>query len=140
MLPRFVDDRLVLSEVCRQIGQVNRKCRRKRSIPFPIGIGNYSYLSSLDAQNIERSMVNMTLHSFHGRFPFDGNGYVKNNLALGPDYLHFTTMQDYWANCENDFEVRKRYWMRFTVQKIIDYKMGWDVIGITKDGSNLIDP
>ena len=30
--------------------------------------------------------------------------------------------------------------MRFTVQQIIDYKMGWDVIGITEDGSDLIDP
>ena len=30
--------------------------------------------------------------------------------------------------------------MRFTVQQIIDFKMGWDVTGITKDGSDLIDP
>ena len=92
----------------------------KRSIPFPIGIGHYSCLSSSDAQNIERSMVNMTLHSLHSRFPFDGSGYVKNNLALGPSYLHFPTMEDYWANYENDFKVRERDWMRFTVQQTID--------------------
>ena len=30
--------------------------------------------------------------------------------------------------------------MRFIVQKIIDYKMGWDVTGVVEDGSNLIDP
>ena len=140
MLPHFVDERLVLSEVCWQIGQVNKKCRNKRSIPFPIGIGHYSHLSSSDAQNIERSMVNMTLHSFHGRFPFDGSGYVKNNLALGPVYLHFPTMENYWENCEDDFEVRRRDYMWFTVQQIIDYKMEWDVTCITEDGLDLIDP
>lgn len=43
-------------------------------------------------------------------------------------------------NCENDFEVRKRDWMRFIVQQIIDYNMGWDVIGIIEDSSNLVDP
>lgn len=85
-------------------------------------------------------MVNITLHSFHSRFPFDGSGYVKNNLALGLDYLHFPTMEDYWANCENDFEVRRKDWMRFTVRKIIDYKMGWDVTGIIEDNLDLIDP
>ena len=130
----------MLLEVCRQTSQVNKKCRNKRSIPFPIGIGHYSCLSSLDAQNIERSMVNITLHSFNSHFPFDGSRYVKNNLALGPSYLHFPTMEDYWVNYENGFEVRRRDWMRFIVQKIIDYKMGWDVIGIKEDGSNLIDP
>ena len=85
-------------------------------------------------------MVNITLHSFHGCFPFDGSGYVKNNLALGPNYLHFPTMEDYWVNYENNFELRKRDWMRFTVQKIIDYKMGWDVTGIMEDGLDLIEP
>ena len=38
MLPCFADDRLVLSKVCGQIGQLNKKCRNKRSIPFPIVI------------------------------------------------------------------------------------------------------
>lgn len=85
-------------------------------------------------------MVNITLHSFYSRFPFDHSGYVKNNLALGPGYLHFPTLEDYWANCEHDFEVRKSDWMRFTIQEIIDYKMGWDVTGVTKDRSDLIDP
>ena len=65
---------------------------------------------------------------------------VLLEVALGPDYLHFPTMEDYWVNCVNDFKVRRRDWMRFIVQKIIDYKMGWDVIGITEDGSDLIDP
>ena len=57
----------------------------------------------------------------------------------GSDYLHFPIMEDYWENCENDFEVRRRDWMRFTVQKIIDYKMGWDVTGIKEDELYLID-
>ena len=85
-------------------------------------------------------MVNINFHSFHSCFPFDGSRYVKNNLALGPDYLHFPIMEDYLVNCKNDFEVRRRDWMKFMVQKIIDYKMGWNVIGIKDDGSDLIDP
>ena len=85
-------------------------------------------------------MVNITLHSFNSQFPFDGNKYVKNNLALGPHYLHFSTMEDYVGNSENDYKVRRRDWMIFIVQQIIDYKMGWNVIGIKEDMSDLIDP
>ena len=97
-------------------------------------------LSSFDAQNIDWSTVNISLHSFHSWFPFDGNKYVKNNLALGPCYLHFPTMEDYWENCENDYKVRRRDWMIFILQQIIDYKMGWNVIDIKEDQSDLIDP
>lgn len=120
MLPHFADDRLVLVEVCSWIGLVKKKCSKKRSIPFPISIGYYNCLSSSDAQNIERSMVKITFKSFQSHFPFDGSGYVENNLILGFGYLHFPMMEDYWKNYENDFEVRKKDWMRLTVQKIID--------------------
>ena len=120
MLRHFVDDRLVLLEVCRQIGQVKKKCRNIGSIPFPIGIKHYNCLSSFDAQNIERSMVNINLHSFHSRFPFDGNKYVKNSFSLGTRYLHFPTMEDCWENCENAYKVRRRDQMIFRVEQIID--------------------
>ena len=84
-------------------------------------------------------MVNITLYSFNNCFPFDGSRYAKNNLALGLGYLHFPTMEDYWENYENDFEVWRKEWMRFTVQQILDYKMGWDVTGIKEDELYLID-
>lgn len=79
-------------------------------------------------------MVKMNLYSFYSRFTFGGSEYVKNNLTLGPSYLYFATMEDYWGNCDNDLKVRRRDYMRITVQKIIDYKMGWDVTGIKEDG------
>ena len=49
-------------------------------------------------------------------------------------------MEDYWENYENDYKVRRRDRMIFIVQQIIDYKMGWNVIGIKEDVSDLIDP
>ena len=49
-------------------------------------------------------------------------------------------MEDYSEDCEDDFEVRKRYWIRFTFQQTIDFELGWDVIGIQEDGSDLNDP
>jgi len=85
-------------------------------------------------------MVNINLHSFHSRFPFDGNKYVKNSFSLGTRYLHFPTMEDYWENCENAYKVRRRDWMIFKAEQIIDYKMIWNVIGIKEDVSDLIYP
>jgi len=50
-LPRYVDDKMVLIELCRQIGSLNKKCKDKRKpgIPFPIGLSHYNYKSFADA-------------------------------------------------------------------------------------------
>lgn len=57
-------------------------------------------------------MVNFTLYVYDACFPFDSKGFVKNNLELGLDYYHFPTMEDFWEDCEDDFELRRRDWMR----------------------------
>jgi len=40
-------------------------------------------------------------------FPFNSKGYVRDNLQLGAGYCHFLDLEDFWEDCENDYEVRK---------------------------------
>lgn len=62
---------------------------------------------------------------------------VKNNLKLGPSFFHLPTLEDYWANCFDEFEVRRRNWMRFSLRQIVTYGLDWDVQGIEDDESDL---
>lgn len=142
MLPRFVDDKLILIEICRQISQINKLCRNRRvdEMLFPIDIGYYSYDTASDARNIERSIATINLHPYTMRFPYDSKGYAVNAFKLNPSLGHFPALEDFWEDCENDFEVRKRDWMWLTVRQVVDFQVDIDVIGIDDDEGPLVDP
>ncbi len=142
MLPKFVDDKLFLIEMCRHIIQINKlsKNRRIDKIPFPISIGHYSYDTTSDARNIERSITTINLHPYIMCFPYDSKGYVVNELKLTPSFDHFLSLEDFWEDCENDFEVKKRDWMQLTRRQVIDFKVYIDVTSINDDEASLFDP
>ena len=49
---------------------------------------------------------------------FDYLGFVKSNFKNVDSFIHVPHLEDYWANCPDEFEVRKRLWSRLTVRKI----------------------
>ena len=109
MLPRFVDDKLVLVEMCRQISQINKLCRNRKvdERPFPIGIGYYNCDTASDARNIERSIATINLHPYTMHFPYDSKDYAVNELKLASGLGHFLALENFWEDCECFFEVRK---------------------------------
>ena len=91
MLPRFVDDKLVLIEMCRYISQINKLYRNRRidKIHFPISIRYYSCDTTSNARNIERFIATINLHPYTMCFPYDSKGYVVNELKLNPSLIIF---------------------------------------------------
>ena len=73
-------------------------------------------------------------------FPYDSKGYAVNELKLTPILGHFPALEDFWEDCEDDFEVRKRDWMQLIVRQVIDFKVDIDVTGINDDEVSLVDP
>ncbi|KAH9292607.1 hypothetical protein KI387_042207, partial [Taxus chinensis] len=72
-LPMFCNDKMALIEICRQLDKLHRTCRDKKisGLHFPISLGNYTCKIALDAQNVERALVPITVHFFKPRTCFD---------------------------------------------------------------------
>lgn len=61
-------------------------------------------------------------------------------MRLSPRYLNFPNIEDFWDDCEDEFEVRKRDWVGFNLKQICNFKMEWIIEDIKDDESDLIDP
>lgn len=96
---------------------MNKSCAdmKKVGIPFPIGLGCYKCKSQSNALNLKRDIAKCSLDTYERRFPFDNKNFVRNHLYLGPRYYHMPHLKDFWADCVDDNEVRKRDWMRLSL-------------------------
>lgn len=80
-----------------------------------------------------------SLHMYDEHLHFYLNDYISNNLKVGPIFFHQPSLEDYWADFFDEYEVR-RSWMQFFVEKIIIYGLGWDLQDIIEDGYDIVDP
>lgn len=74
---------------------------------FLVSSGPFICESMLDALNIEKQMSRYNLHNYDDHFPFDIKDYIKNNLKLGQGFFHLPTVEDYWVDFFDEFEVRR---------------------------------
>ena len=98
--PRYMDNKVVLVELCQQILEVNTLCLNVKNIfriPFPIVVGPYSFSSRLDAQNLVKSFENnikLLYYEIH-RPLYDLVNFVRDNLKLGYAYKDVLDIEDF---------------------------------------------
>ena len=87
-LPRYLEDKVVLVELCQQILEVNTFCfnvKKIAGIPFPIVVGPSSCASKSNASNIvKRFKKNIKLVDYEVLKPqYDLVKFLKGYLKLG---------------------------------------------------------
>ena len=69
-------------------------------------VGAFSCESRSDAKNLLKSFeLRYSLGSYEELRPmFDPNGYAHDVLQIGSVVKHHTTIEDYWADCKDEYE------------------------------------
>ena len=83
-----------------------RKILKKKGYEFPMKVGAYSCKSHFDAKNILKVFkMKYKLEMYEVMRPmFDPNGYARDVLQIGSVIKHIITVEDYWADCKDEFE------------------------------------
>lgn len=120
-LPRYTFDSFVLTKVSRQLAHIDKRLGAKgeSGVVFPVKLGYYSYKLVSDALNLELEFKRMNLQPYVARRRFDSKGYTRENLNIDSHFCHDPHIENYWENCKDEHEVRKRFWSRFTLQQIV---------------------
>lgn len=75
------------------------------------------------------------------RHKFDSRRFSIEKLNVDIDFCHEPQLEDYWENCDDEFEVRKRLWSRFIVQQIVTMGLSMNVFDVQEDeGEEVVDP
>lgn len=64
---------------------------------------------------------------------YDRKDFVKTSLYLGTSYYHLPRIEEFWEDYEDEYEVRKRDWMQFTLEKIKQFELKREVNEIEDD-------
>lgn len=64
------------------------------------------------------------------RCNFDGKIFATTQYRLEADFSHKAQTKDYWVEFTNEYEVRKRLWVRFTLGKIVTFKLEMHIQGV----------
>ena len=68
---------------------------------------------------------------------FEPNGYARDVLQIGIVIKHATTIEDYWANCQDEFESLDHAFIKLRVDQVKMYKVNIDIEGVEDDGQNM---
>lgn len=68
---------------------------------------------------------------------FDPNRYARDVLQIGSVIKHITTIEDYQANCRDEFESCDHAFIRLTMDQLKMYEVDLDVEGVEDDGKNM---
>jgi hypothetical protein len=86
-------------------------------------------------------LTRLCFKSFFPRDNFDYSGFVKSNFRDATSFSHVPHLEDYWANCPDEFEVRKRLWSRMIVKQINMFQVDLVTQGVTEeDTEEIVDP
>ena len=102
-------------ELARQLEHYDRIMRLKgeTSITFSFGIGNDSCPNCAAFLAVEKELEWYHLGWYRARQGFDPNGVIKTSHRN--TFKHVPTIEDYWANAQDGFHVRKLAFSRLSV-------------------------
>ena len=58
---------------------------------------------------------------------------MQAQFELRPFFTHITHMEVLWDDCEEDCEVRKIWWCRFTLKQTKEFKLHMNFKGVEED-------
>ena len=112
---------------------------KKKVYEFPMKFGAFSCESQFDAKNMLKTFkTKYHLEMYEVVRPmFDPKGYAREVSQIGGTVKHVTTIEDYWADCRDEFESRDRAFARLMVRQVKTYGINLDVEGLEDDGQNM---
>lgn len=99
-------------------------------------MGLYRCRSAVDAKLMSLEMVRLNLKYLIER-SYDPRGLYATHLEQRSS--HESSMEDYWVNCDDEYEVRRRNYRRFRLSQIADF-MSEDIEGLSDDEGEVILP
>ena len=91
---------------------------QKKGYDFPMKVKTYIFESRLETKNmIKEFEKKYKLDMYEDLRPtFDPFGYARDVLQIGSTLKHVVTMEDYWANCKDEFERHNSIFARLTIE------------------------
>ena len=116
-LPCYPFDKVLLLELCKQIVQVTRQFGDQclHLFEFSITIGNYSYANLDVAKSAEIDVVHLQINII-GNVCYNFDPVGRISTIVEKSYKHQPTLEDHWANCVNEKQIRKREYCRLLVE------------------------
>lgn len=139
MLPRYPSDEVVIMEFLRQAHDVHTvlRNRKKPVLSFPFGLGIYTCRLVADAKSMGDELSKLGLKPYNERRSYDPHGVFAAQLEK--NYAHLPALEDFWANCRDEFEVRRRSYSRLTLHQMKDY-LAKDIEGLLDDDGDVLLP
>lgn len=111
------------------------------SFLFPVEIGHYRCSNYKQARLAQPTLSCLCLKPYTPRKEFDYAGFSRDNFRHASSLTHVPHLEDYWTNCPDEFEVRKRLWSRLTINQINMFKVDLHTHKINEDeAEEMIDP
>jgi hypothetical protein len=129
----------MITEFLRQMYEVHifLKNRGNAAFTFPFELGIYRCKSSVDAKAMSEELSRYNLKWFTERNSYDPRGTFASHLSQNS--AHVPTIEEFLANCDDEFKVRQRNFSRFTLQQMADFLLE-DVEGLIDDGEEVLLP
>lgn len=108
----------------------------KTGLKFSISIGIYSINSIFKVRATKDEMRRVTMRFFKARKDFDYRG-MRNKLKK--PYVHVHWIEDVWADCRSDHDVRRLDYCLLTVEQIENFGLA-DVPDDLEEDSDILDP
>ena len=99
-----------------------KSTKKSSSFLFPIEFGHYRCSNFKQVVLAKIALSRFCLKPYSPREDFDYTGFARDNFKHASSLVHVPNLEDYWANCPNEFEVRKRLWSRLKLAKLICLK------------------
>lgn len=140
-LQRYVFDRQVLIEFCRQLTHIDKKYgeEHQTGVSFPIELTHYICNNVSDALNLELEFKRFKYQLYFPCTKFDTKGFAMTQFTFKENFRHVPDLEDFWADCVDEYEVPKRAHLRLTVQQIKDYGLKINTANIVDDENDLLD-
>ena len=92
------------------------KARKGSGFVFLIELGHYKCKNIKDAFELKHELSMMNLGTYHSHSNFDEKGFAQPLFELRPEFSYVPYLEDFWVDCDDDFEVRKRWWSRLSLK------------------------
>ena len=114
-LPRYPSDKVVLMELARQLEHCDKtmKLKGEAGVPLSLVIGNDSCPNPVAFAATEKEIEQYHCGWYRARQGFDPNGLIKTSHEN--TFKHIPTLEDFWANAQDDFHVRKLAFSKLSV-------------------------
>lgn len=139
MMPQYPSDRVVFMEFLRQLSKVHTHLllKKKTTVNFLVKMGLYRCRLTVDAKLRSQETVRHNLKYLIERRSYDPRGLYAAHLEQHSS--HKSSLEDYWVNCDDEYEVRRRNYSRFRLSQIADFILE-DIEGLSDDEGEVVLP